>query len=99
MSLVDDRRAGDVYEVIRGGTEGQRLGVAARGAEILRVYEGPYTNQVTYRQRCDTCGYLPPNPPITVSILPYSTEAYGTYHADSFICSFCGNRQMVEIQG
>ena len=96
---MDDRRTREVYEAIRGRTEGHRVAVAARGAEILRVYEGPYTNQVTYRQRCDTCGYLPPNPPITVSILPYGTVAHGTYHAQSFVCIFCGHRQTVEIQG
>ena len=98
--MDDERQAREVYEATRGRIERQGAAVAIRGAEIVRQYEeGPYTNQVTYRRRCDNCGYVPPNPPITVSILPYSTEAYGTYHAESFICSFCGNRQIVEIQG
>ena len=96
---MNDRQTRQVHEATRRRTEGQRVAVAVRGAEILRVYEGPYATQVTYRQRCDTCGYVPPNPPITVSILPYSTVAHGTYHAESFACPFCGNRQTVEIQG
>lgn len=75
------------------------MAVAIRGAEIVREYEGAYTSHVVYRQRCDNCGYFPPRPPISVSILPYSTMAYGTYHKESFVCPFCGNRQMVEVEG
>ena len=73
--------------------------VTIRGAEIVTEYEGPYANLVTYRQRCDICGYVAPGPPISASILPNSTEAYGIYHAESFVCPFCENHQAVEIQG
>ena len=75
------------------------MAVAIEGAVILKEYEGPYTNQILYRQRCDTCGYISPGPPITVSCLPYGTLMHGYYHAESFVCSFCGNRQEVQIQG
>jgi hypothetical protein len=27
------------------------------------------------------------------------TEAYGTYHKESFVCPFCGSRQVVQLQG
>jgi hypothetical protein len=96
---MDDRWTRRVHEATARRTEGQGVQIAVKGAEIVRIYEGPYTNQVTYRQRCDSCGYVPPNPPITVSILPYGNVAYGAYHAASFVCSFCGHRQTVEIQG
>jgi len=75
------------------------VAVAIRGAVILREHEGAYTNQVTYKQRCDNCGYVSPRFPITISLLPGETVAHGTYHAESFVCPFCGNRQIVEIQG
>jgi hypothetical protein len=32
-------------------------------------------------------------------MLPYGTVAHGTYHAESFVCPFCENFQVVEIQG
>lgn len=70
------------------------------GAEIVREYdEGAYTGRVTYRQRCATCGYTPPTPPITVTYCPGDTVLHGCYHKESFLCSFCGNRQEVAIQG
>jgi hypothetical protein len=54
---------------------------------------------VTYRRRCDACGYVPLVTPITVSILPGGTVAHGTHHAESFVCSFCENLQRVQVQG
>ncbi len=75
------------------------MAIAKRGAVIVRDYEGPFTNLVIYRRRCDNCGYRPTVPPISVLMLPGQTVAYGPYHAENFVCSFCGNRQMVEIQG
>ena len=75
------------------------MAVAVEGAVILREYKGPYTNQITYRERCDNCGYFVPKPPISVSCLPYGTVMYGCYHRGSFVCPFCGNRQAVTIQG
>ncbi len=75
------------------------MAIAVSGAVIVREYEGPYTNTVTYKQRCDNCGYFAPKPSISVSCLPYGTVMYGCYHRDSFVCSFCGNRQVVRIQG
>jgi hypothetical protein len=75
------------------------MAVALSGAMIIREWEGAYTNTVVYRQRCDTCGRLPPTPPISVQCLPYQTEMHGCYHEESFVCSFCGKRQAVRIQG
>ncbi len=75
------------------------MAVAVSGAVIVSEYEGPYANQIIYRQRCDNCGYLAPKPPISVSCLPYGTVMYGCYHKESFVCSFCDNYQAVRIQG
>ena len=67
------------------------------GVQILREWEGAYTNEVVYRRRCDNCGYFPPHPPIAVRMVPNENVAYGCYHAESFVCPFCGNHQMVEL--
>jgi hypothetical protein len=75
------------------------MAVAIKGAVITREYEGPYINQIVYRRRCDNCGYVPPQSPISVWCLPYDTRMYGRYHTQRFVCSFCGNHQAVEIQG
>ena len=75
------------------------MAVAIRGAVIVREYKGAYTNLVTYKRRCDACGYVPSVPPIIVSILPYGTGSHGVYHARSFVCPFCGNLQAVELEG
>ncbi len=75
------------------------MAAAIRGATIISEYEGSHMTLVTYRRRCDACGYIPPSPPISVSISPGSTVTHGTYHAESFVCPFCEKRQIVEIQG
>ena len=75
------------------------MAVAIAGAVIVREHEGPYKNQVTYKRRCEACGYIASYPPITVSCLPYQTVMHGCYHQESFVCSFCGNRQEVKIEG
>ena len=75
------------------------MATAINGAVIVREWEGAYTNTVVYRQRCDNCGRLAPNLPITVRCLPYQTVMHGGYHAESFVCSFCGNHQVVKIEG
>ncbi len=75
------------------------MAVAISGAVIVSEYEGPYTNMVTYKQRCDNCGYVSPKPPVSVSCMPYGTVMYGCYHRESFVCPFCGNHQAVRIQG
>jgi len=80
---------------------GKEVGMATviSGATILREWEGPYTNTLVYKQRCDACGRLAPNPPISVRCLPYQTAMHGCYHEESFVCAFCGNRQAVKIEG
>lgn len=67
---------------------------AVEGAVIIRKYEEAYTTLITYRQRCDSCGYLPARLPISITILPN-----GAHHAESFDCPFCENRQPVKLQG
>ena len=73
--------------------------VAIAGAVIVGEYEGPYTNLVNYRRRCDACEYIAPGSPVVVSCVPYDTVMHGCYHQETFVCSFCGNRQEVKIEG
>jgi hypothetical protein len=75
------------------------VAVAIKSAQIVREYEGPYTNQITYRRRCDTCGYYRAIPLITVRCLLYETVVHGCGHGKTYICSFCGFRQEVQIEG
>ncbi len=73
---------------------------AIKGAEILRVHEGPYTNQIVYRRQCDSCGYSDSNSaPIVVTCLPYDTVMHGVGHSNSFECKFCGSLQDVVLEG
>jgi len=67
------------------------------GAQILKEWEGAYTSDILYRRRCDNCGYIPPHPSISVRMVPHENVAYGCYHAESLICPFCGNHQIVEL--
>ncbi len=73
--------------------------IAIRGATVLSEYEGTYTCGATYRRRCEACGYTPPTRRICVSLPVGGTVAYGTYHKESFVCPFCGSRQVVQLQG
>jgi hypothetical protein len=75
------------------------MATAISGAVIVGEWEGAYTNTVIYRQRCDACGRRAPKLPISVRCLPYQRAMHGCYHEESFVCSFCGNRQAVRIQG
>jgi hypothetical protein len=75
------------------------MATAISGAVIVGEWEGAYTNTVIYRQRCDACGRRAPKLPICVRCLPYQRAMHGCYHKESFVCSFCGNRQAVRIQG
>ncbi len=75
------------------------MAVAISGAVIAKEWQGAYTNTLVYRQRCDVCGRLAPNLPISVSCLPYQGVVHGCYHKESFVCTFCGNRQAVLIEG
>jgi predicted RNA-binding Zn-ribbon protein involved in translation (DUF1610 family) len=75
------------------------MAVAIEGAVIVRDYEGDITNEIVYKQRCDACGYIAPNPPIVVSCMPGGTKMYGCYHAESFVCPFCGKHQEVRLEG
>ena len=72
---------------------------AIRGATVVREWEGPYTNTLLYRRRCEACGRIPTTPPITVRCLPGQTVMHGCYHEEGFVCPFCGHRQVVELEG
>lgn len=72
---------------------------AVEGAVIIRKYEDAYTTLITYKQRCDGCGYLPARLPNSVTILPNGAVAHGAHHAESFDCPLCENRQPVKLQG
>ena len=72
---------------------------AIEGATIVKEYQGAVTNVLVYKQRCEACGYIPPGPPIRALCLPGGTVMYGFYHAERFVCPFCGIRQEVRIQG
>ncbi len=73
--------------------------IANRGATILSEYEEAYTCGAIYKRRCEACGYVPPTRPICVSLSLGGTEAYGTYHKESFVCPFCKSRQVVQLRG
>jgi hypothetical protein len=75
------------------------MAVAIEGAVIVRDYEGDVANQIIYKQRCDACRYIAPNPPIVVSCMPGGTVMYGCYHAERFVCPFCGKHQEVRLEG
>ncbi len=74
------------------------VAIAISGALIVREYVGAYTNLIHYKRRCDNCGYVI-HRPISVQILPYGTMPYGPYHAESFVCPFCGKHQEVRLEG
>lgn len=73
--------------------------IVVEGAIVLREFEDAYTTLVTYKQRCDSCGYLPARLPIFVSILPDGAVVSGAHHAESFDCPLCEKRQVVKLQG
>ena len=41
----------------------------------------------------------PSQPPISVRCLPGQAVMHGCYHREGFVCPFCGNRQVVKIEG
>ncbi len=72
---------------------------AISGAEIIRDWEGAYTQHVLYSRRCDNCRCFSPYPPISVRMLAgQRSGVYGSYHLENFVCAFCGNRQVVKLE-
>jgi hypothetical protein len=71
---------------------------AISGAQILEEWKGTDTSDVLYKRCCDNCGYFPLHPSISVRMAPHGNVAYGYYHAESFICPFCGNHQIVKLE-
>ena len=74
------------------------MATAISGAEIIRDWEGAYTHHVLYSRRCDNCRCFSPYPPVSARLLSGPSGVYGSYHLESFVCSFCGNRQVVKLK-
>ena len=74
---------------------------AISGAVIIREGEEAYTQEILYRRRCDNSRGFVLYPPISsVRMLSAGpTGVYGTYHLERFDCLFCGNRQVVKLEG
>ncbi len=64
------------------------------GANLVREFRGAYANVLTYKQRCDTCGYLAQKDSIAVSMLGDDTS----YDTKGFVCPGCANNQAVRIR-
>ena len=64
------------------------------GASLVREYQGAYTNVLTYKERCDACGYLAPKDSLAFSMLP--SEA--SYYTEGFLCPGCAKYQAVRIR-
>jgi hypothetical protein len=69
------------------------LAVVDDGASIVREYQGLCANVLTYKQRCDACGYLASRNSVAVSMLPHDT-----YETEGFLCPCCNTYQAVRIR-
>ena len=68
------------------------------GASIVREYHGVYIDVITYKRRCDPCGYLAPTNSTIVSLLfQDATDADDSYEAKAFWCPDCTTYQTVRI--
>ena len=73
---------------------------AVSGAVIIEDREGEHINHVCYRQRCDNCKRFSPYALFrSTQLLAGRPGVYGYYHLESFVCPFCGNRQVVKLEG
>jgi hypothetical protein len=77
------------------------MATAISGAEIIRESMGACSmNHVLYSRHCDICRRLTPYPPISVRMVTgQQSGVYGTYHLERFVCPFCGNHQVVKLEG
>ena len=77
------------------------MATAISGAKIIRESEGTHgMNHVLYSRHCDNCRCFFPYPPISVRMVTGQRPGvYGTYHLESFVCPFCGSRQVVRLEG
>ena len=64
------------------------------GASLVGEFQGAYANVITYKQRCDACGYLAPRNSFAFSMLP--SEA--SYDIEGFVCPGCAKYQAVRIR-
>ncbi len=74
------------------------MAVILEGASIVREFQGVYTNVLTYKRHCDTCGYLAPTVSTIVSLMSQDAsydDAY--YEAEGFWCPDCTTYQAVRI--
>ena len=77
------------------------MAAIVEGASIVRVYQGAYTNVLTYRRHCDACGYLAPTVSTIVSLPSEGASSHkdaSYYEAEGFSCPDCANYQAVRIQ-
>jgi hypothetical protein len=75
------------------------LAAIVEGASSVREYHGIYTNVLTYKRRCDACGYLAPTNSTIVSLLAQDTfYEDDSYEAEGFSCPDCTTYQAVRIQ-
>ena len=73
--------------------------LTVEGASIVGTYYGAYANVLTYKRRCNTCGYLAPTNSIIVSMLPRDVSYEGvSYEAEGFSCPDCATYQAVSIR-
>ena len=67
------------------------MAVIIEDAPIVRELQGAYANVITYKERCDACGYLAPKNSFAFSMLP--SEA--SYDLEGFVCPGCAKYQVV----
>ncbi len=66
------------------------------GASLVEEFRGAYTNVLTYKQRCDACGYLARKNYIAFSFSTLEHDAY--YDTEGFVCPDCAKYQAVRIR-
>ncbi len=64
------------------------------GASLVREYQGAYANVLSYKQRCEACGYLAPNESHAFSMLP--SEA--SYDIEGFVCPSCAQAVRIRLE-
>ena len=75
------------------------MAAIVEGASIVREYHGVYTNVLTYKRRCDSCGYLAPTNSTIVALLAQDASYDdASYEAEGFLCPDCATYQAVRIQ-
>jgi len=74
-----------------------------KGAIPVKEYHATYAHVLTYKRRCDTCGYLAPTNSTVVALLSQEENASYEdedifYEAEGFLCPECTTYQAVSIR-